>query len=149
IILLSGISVIAEPTADGHDTRPVICEAFMHRGKPGPGTVGLHRVHVLYKSALWPTTASEEDYNEPDLEHLAELAQSLDAGSWICVDIEHWPLNGDDAEIKETVGKLVDVAQTIRRHAPPIKLGFYGVMPRSFASYWPIIRHHQGDSTQY
>jgi len=113
---------------------------------------GLKVIHVVYASSIfgplpkgktaatgWPQTLRPDD--EQRLAAIAAALERQDRGSLLCLDIEHWPITGDDAEARRSVDNYLHVVRVVRQAAPSLRVGFYGVFP------WPD--YHLSDAPDF
>lgn len=55
------------------------------------------------------------------------------------LDIEHWPLAGAAATVRDSRGKYLLVLERFRAGAPKLSAGYYGAPP--LRDYWRAIKH--------
>ena len=107
-----------------------VFDATQYHGKPDLSVYGIEKLTVIYGHFLWPDRKVTESVPPDDfLEARLREFGSRDGSPW-CIDIEHWPVRGDDAEAQRSIDRYLAVLQAARRVAPPgTPIGFYGVVP--------------------
>ncbi|MEM1445775.1 MAG: hypothetical protein AAGF84_06965 [Planctomycetota bacterium] len=85
-------------------------------------------LHIVYPAHIWPTANPDLSFVPED--RIREIARSLEPGTTVCYDIEHWPLDPDDPEqFAYELQQFRNVVRWTREENPMLKIGFYGVMP--------------------
>jgi hypothetical protein len=97
------------------------------------------KLEIIYSDSLWGPKPTEnaglpwppKDLSPADEKRIQDLAKT-----WVekkiplvCLDFEDWPVQGDDATIRESIGKFKKVLDLIREAAPDVKVGIYGTLP--------------------
>ena len=136
-----GLSQIGEETDSSSDEatgdRPfLVFDGLRMRDKPDLSEFGLKPITVLYHNDFWPDGQPDDEPNEARLRLLAEGAWKL--GRLVCLDIEHWPVDGVSAAQKQqSLAKLMRVVDVIHEHKPGLRMGYYGLIPRQ--DYWASV----------
>lgn len=109
----------------------LIFDGTLYSDKPNMDTLGIQHITILYVSQFWPNWDKGISKDElPKKEIVLKLAREANKkGSLVAIDIEHWPLTGDDTEVKNSINKFSKVIRWFREEAIGIRLGLFGVMP--------------------
>ena len=86
-------------------------------------------------SDLW--TNSETRDEVPRWERVREIIQEETPGNLLVIDIEHWPLRGDKAVVRESTRKYIETLERFRAAAPSWKIGLYSMVPQR--AYWQAV----------
>ncbi|QDU72719.1 hypothetical protein [Mucisphaera calidilacus] len=118
-----------------------VFDATLYLDKPD-----LEQLHGLPKlrthGRLWPRGA---DDSEPDRTRIVAALSRIPRNDLFFMDIEHWPVNGDPADVQDTIRKYNLVTRWIREARPDLTFGYYGIPP--VRDYWRAIKPR--DSRQY
>lgn len=112
----------------------MLFDALLHDGKPNLRRLGLQPLPSV--EHIWRSETSHADVEEDAIQRaLRQLP--LETGAYF-IDIENWPLvNTTPAVRQDSIGKLLRVAEIVRKAMPTTKFGFYGFPPVD--SYWPMV----------
>lgn len=114
----------------------LVYDATLYSGKPDLSSYGVRTLPVIYQGQLWK--GSKGLHNVPDSATIrASLAKIAADATIICIDIEHWPLNGDRNEVKRNLNKYIEVMRSFRATGKNYRMGYYGVLPA--VDYWRAI----------
>jgi hypothetical protein len=124
LILLSSFDV------DGARKPFVVYDATLYGNKPDLSTYGVKSLPMLYAGALWP--GHDENRAElPRRDIVVDVIRAVPKNSdLLCVDVESWPLKGDQNAIEANMRRLVTLRQWIRGVRPDLRIGYYAVLPR-------------------
>lgn len=111
-----------------------VFDALLYINKPNLESHGIEQIRVVYSGELWN---KYENNNNLPKNKIIEVASKLIPYSIVCVDIEHWPVHGDDNIVKRSVDKYKTVASLFKQNSRNIVLGFYGLVP--IRDYWGAI----------
>lgn len=108
-----------------------VFDGTLYRHKPDLSGYGIEPIDILYAARFWPDTRSPRAMARlPDRARVRSVARAASAaGRPVVVDIEHWPLGGDDAAMRENLAKYITVLQWMRDAAPALNLGYFGRLP--------------------
>lgn len=113
-----------------------VFDATLFSGKPDLSSYGLRPLPVIYQGELWK--GAKDLHRVPDDATIrAAVAQIAADATVICIDIEHWPLNGDGDEVARNLEKYTEVIRRFRATGKNYRLGYYGVLP--VVDYWRAI----------
>jgi Hyaluronidase len=137
-IMLSRHSSSIEPTASASIPRPfVVFDATLYKDKPSLAPYQIRPITLLYESRLFvadqPPAAVPHEYIVRSLAY--ELRDSQEP---VVLDIERWPLKGDEITVRSTVDKFLKVFSWFEKEAPRVAFGVYGTVP--VPDYWRAIR---------
>jgi hypothetical protein len=107
-----------------------IYNGIKYEHQPELTKYGLKPILILYDDVFWNKGENRKELN---VRKIVSEAKNIPAGSIVCIDIEHLD-----------VGKLRQVAILIKKNAPNIKIGFYGIPARE---YWTSLADK--DSQEY
>ena len=110
-----------------------VFDALLYRGKPASDQLGLQPISVINPREFWKPGQSMD---EPIEHQVRAAARRFPNDRIICLDIEHWPVNGPEAN--QSIRKLRLILVWIRDERPDLVLGYYGVMP--LRDYWRAVR---------
>lgn len=122
----------------------IVYDAISYPGKPDLTKYGLKPVKALYEGlGYWRKTGPgvrDVDRSWPDEAAVRKLGRDLarEHVEIAFVDIEHWPLTGSDAVVRETIEKYRRILEWLRAESPGTRLGCYGVPP--VRNYWAPVR---------
>ena len=106
----------------------VVYDASLYREKPDLSRFGIEPLTVVYASWLW---RKQEDRDRlPSFERLRKIfSGDYVIGPLVCIDVEDWPLRGDEDVKKISLTNYKALVQMVRKVRPDLKLGYYGVPP--------------------
>ncbi len=119
----------------------IIYNALLYGKTPDLTQYGFKQFFIFYEDDLVTkginrSTGVEE--GAPDLKKIkaAALKSKQDPNIPVCLDIESWTL--DDAHVKNSLLKYMDVLNTFKRYNNLSKIGYYGVFPHPspHKEYW-------------
>jgi hypothetical protein len=114
----------------------VVFDATLYSNKPDLSTQGIVTLPVIYQRDLWPHGRQTQI---PDQEVFQSVFKQLDRSArLICLDVEHWPVQGEDRIVNDNIGKYRAVAKRMRAASDSFHIGYYGVLP--VVDYWRAIR---------
>lgn len=136
---IAGIEAIPAMTlpksTQPHAEQFLVFDGTKYSKKPDFISYGILPNRIVYAQELW---RGPEGYQKlPDPVRIRDVARHLDPGTPITIDIEHWPLKGQDGTVKSSLDKYLQVVTWFREYAPGIKLGYYGHPP--ITDYWRAI----------
>lgn len=107
-----------------------IFDATAYRNKPDLASYGIESIEILYVSQLYPEWPSVTLDRLPDISVMRKETRRLAVRNRpVVVDIEHWPLRGEPKTVASTIYKYNSVLTSLRKMAPSLKFGLYGVLP--------------------
>jgi hypothetical protein len=109
-------------------------DALLHRGKPNLQRLGLEPLPMV-----WNFWSAGVPHDQVDEAAIARAIRDVPHGTEAFhLDIEDWPvLNVSPATRQQSIRKLTQVAQSVRRLSPRSQFGFYGLAPA--ITYWPLV----------
>jgi Hyaluronidase len=140
LLMLAGCSahrlvIVAPPTAPQAKFR--VFDATLYKAKPDLGQFALTPIRVAYPSALWPGKSADMQ-NVPAAAVVQNIASSASQVNDIAVvDIEQWPVVGDQATLAQSIGKYQQTLQMFQQDAPSLQFGYYATAP--IRDYWNAI----------
>jgi hypothetical protein len=119
-------------------------DATLYKQKPDLRGYGLPQVSAVLHYMLWPHGG--DDAALPDRDLVRKVAvEAAKSAPIVVIDVEHWPLTGEPAVVKESVRKYTTLIQWFKEATPSVSVGYYGVAPQR--NYWDAIQ--PADSPQY
>lgn len=108
-----------------------IFDSTAYANKPDLSCYGIEPIEIAYVSQIFQDWSSDTPVDKvPDPTSLRLLAQRMAAkDNPVVVDIEHWPLRGDQNTVERSIEKYRYVLQALKREAPSLRIGLYGVLP--------------------
>ena len=114
-----------------------VFDGTKYMNKPDLSKLGINPANILYDAQLWDKGESREDL--PRHEMIANLArEAVIKGMLPIIDIEHWPLRGEDETVIDSIKKYITVVRLFREAAGSVQLGYYGAPP--VRDYWRALR---------
>ncbi len=109
----------------------VVYDGTLYKKKPDLSVYGIRPINILYVSRFW------ENWNDnpkkdslPDEKTVRSLArEAKKQGDLVALDIEHWPLRGNDRVVAASLEKYSTVLRWFRDEAPNLQIGYFGIMP--------------------
>ncbi len=100
---------------------------------------GISYIKIYGQSHFWGSKI--EDDNIPKIGIIEKLA--LDSiknkRSVVCLDIEHWPVTGENiSKRNESINKYYRVMDIFKKVAPSVDVGFYSTLP--VRNYWDLVK---------
>ncbi|HYE37381.1 hypothetical protein [Methylocaldum sp.] len=126
---------------------------LLFKNTPDLDPYGITSIHLI-GGDLWIKGKNLNSKKVAD--HICSVASAAQKKNRITVlDVEHWPLTGTDAVVRDTRQKLLTLLGIFRKCAPSLKIGYYGVPP--VRDYWramkgkqsPAYRKWQADNDKY
>jgi len=110
-----------------------VFDATTYRQKPDLTRYGLKPVFMIAPAMIWESGHHSDPLPNKNL--VRRAAQRAAASGRIAVlDIEHWSLTGDPAQVQESIRKYETLIQWFKQAAPSVKVGYYGLTP--MRNYW-------------
>ncbi len=127
-----------ERTASASAPRPfIVFDATLYKDKPSLDAYSIHPITVLYESRLF--VANQSPPALPPETIVRSVAYELRGSPEpVVLDIERWPLKGDETAVQLTVAKFLSVLSWVKAEAPGVPFGVYGTVP--VRDYWRAIR---------
>ncbi len=110
-----------------------------YKDKPVSIQKGFQKLEIIYDSALWGpkpgsfigVTWPPSEFSDADEKRIRGLARTWAQNKLdlVCLDIEVWPVRGNDDVVQASIGKFKKVISWIREEAPNLKIGIYGAPP--------------------
>ena len=129
IIVLSRAPSTIEQTAVAAVPRPfVVFDATLYKNKPSLAAYHVRPLTILYEPHLF--VANQPPASMPSEVIVRSLAYEQRASTDpVVLDIERWPLKGEESTVKSTVAKLLAVMLWVKGEAPAVPFGLYGTVP--------------------
>jgi hypothetical protein len=142
-ILLFAVLTCALARVQGQAVTPKhqfpVFDATGFTQKPDLTQYGLKPITVVYYAFMWDESKGPDAGNLPDSDRISALAQLANQSTRVLViDIEHWPLTGDDDTVAGSIKKFETVIKWFKAPAPSLKVGYYGVVP--IRDYWDALQ---------
>lgn len=133
ILLFVQLSAAAAPAlpTEVSSSKFKVFDGTLYRDKPDLGRYGIYPIEILYATRFWPDTRSVRAMEQlPDERRVRRAArEALAAKHPVVIDIEHWPLDGDDMQLHANLAKYATVLQWLRNEAPDLNLGYFERLP--------------------
>lgn len=119
-----------------------VFDSTLYRNKPSLKRYGIEPIEVLYAARFWPDTSSSLLMELlPDESRVRRLGRSLRSiRKPVVIDIEHWPLEGDEVKMRINQAKYITVLQWLRSEAPGVNIGYFGRLP-GVAYHWSLEKY--------
>jgi hypothetical protein len=126
-------SAAAQGTLEGQSRACFkVFDATMYLNRPSLKADGLEPVSVLYTSAQrWPFRSKDD---LPDAATIQEWLSKRSLFEIVVLDVEHWPLEGDAALIRQSLNKYRTLFSRVKAATSNRVIGFYSVPP--LRDYW-------------
>ncbi len=109
-----------------------VYNALLYRQQPDFAGLPFPRIRLVYGQELW---AKGIDRAQPDLATVQTTITALPKlDAPVVLDIEHWPVHGDEATVAASLAKYLEVLRAARGARPDLAFGYYGVAP--LRDYW-------------
>lgn len=122
----------AQPLSDSKQF--VVFDGLLYADKPDFAQYGIQSISIIYAGQFgkdWIKTPARL----PEKDAVGQVARQAKArGGHAVIDIEHWPLHGDDQEVGRSIQKFITVLNWFKEAAPGLTVGFYGAPP--IRDYW-------------
>ena len=116
----------------------VVFDGTLYTNKPDLAQYGIQPVNIAYAGQFgneWYKDAKRM----PDKATVQKLAREAQAKTRpVVIDIEHWPLQGDPNQVRDSLSKYMTVLQWFKEAAPGLAVGYYGVPP--LRDYWKTLK---------
>jgi hypothetical protein len=118
--------------ACGLATQSVGClhvfDATSYSDKPDLGGLGLEPAYVFEPDRWWPPGEQRDDLPDPRAaEHW--MGQIAAQRGRVILDVERWPLVGDESAVRESIRRYATIAAWLRAAGYRGALGYYNVVP--------------------
>ena len=133
VLLLSAVFFLLTP-GYAQDKPFRVFDALLSVNKPNLDPYGLEQLRVVYPRELWNKHENRDDLPK---KKIMDVASTIMPNSIICIDIEHWPVRGDDNIVNYSIEKYRTLASLFKQNSNNITLGFYGLVP--IRDYWRAI----------
>ena len=113
-----------------------VFDGTLYKNKPDLARYGIRSTSIIYVSKLWPGgLAGVSNDRLPDRGIVRQAAYDVKKkGDIAILDIEHWPLHGDDPVVASNIEKLSMVLRWFREESPDVRVGYFGILP--VADFW-------------
>lgn len=116
----------------------MVFDGTLYANKPDLAQYGIQPVNIAYAGQFgneWYKNATRL----PDKTAVQKLAREAQAKtSPVVIDIEHWPLQGDPNQVRDSLSKYMTVLQWFKEAAPGLAVGYYGAPP--LRDYWKTLK---------
>ena len=121
-----------------------VYESLLYGSKSDFQQVGLKHVEIIYSNQMWQQGA---DMTDPDEVLVRSAAKNIVATATpVVIDIEHWPLTGDEDEVSANIAKYISVVDWMNEERPELVFGYYGTLP--VRNYWAPVGNNDMDEWQ-
>ena len=129
-VTASGLGVTPNPNF-------VVWDGTTYNGKPDLTSLGMEPVISISQALMWGD--GNDMSNPPNPQKVRSILQQVNSSNGTAfIDIENWPVQGDDpAVIADSIQKYLVTIQSFQQLAPAAKLGYYSVAP--IRDYWNAI----------
>lgn len=123
-----------------------VFDGTAYRNKPKLDGYGIEPIEILYQYRFWPDTRSSYLMERlPDEDRVRSLGRDLRAvRTPVVIDIEHWPLEGDEAQMRMNMDKYITILRWLKSEAPDVNMGYFGRLP-SVVYHWSL----ENESSQH
>ena len=115
----------------------VVFDGTLYSNKPNLSQYGIQPAKVAYASEFgndWYKNATRL----PDKDAVQKVAREAQArANPVVIDIEHWPLQGNPNQVRDSLLKYMTVLQWFKNAAPGLAVGYYGAPP--LHDYWKTL----------
>ena len=130
-LIAMGDAHAADEPAPAEASPFVVYDALLFSGKPALEPLGMPELRVL-GAILWP---GGRPAAQPTFNRIRTLGRWISRHEeLVCLDVEHWPVRGDDDVANASIDKLIQISDWLREAAPNLRLGFYAIPP--VRDYW-------------
>lgn len=113
-----------------------VFDGTLYKNKPDLSVYGISPIKIIYGQDFWKDKSQMNKL--PDERTARRLAREAAAqGILVCLDIEHWPIRGDDAAVATGVKKYSQLIQWFHEERPNAKYGYYSLPP--VGDYWRVM----------
>lgn len=134
ILLLLLVIFNKNSLAFSFDGKFPVFNALLYNNMPDIEKDGLFPIRVIYEGELWD---EGDDMSEPDINRVMISAEKAKNSELVCIDIEHWDVQGSQATVNETIEKYITIANSFKEVNTFSSIGFYMVLP--IRDYWRSI----------
>ena len=113
-----------------------VYESTLYSRKPDMKQYGILTATTFNPLLWWDSHESRDRLTTS--ERLERWFQSRAVQDVLVLDLEQWPITGDDNTVRTTVSQMIELLRRIRRAGLKVPVGYYGVMPNR--DYWRAIR---------
>ena len=113
-----------------------VFDGTLYKDKPDLSIYGLKPITIIYGENFWKHK-SQMDHLPAEHRAIRLARETASTSKIVCIDIENWPVRGDDATVSDSVRKYAQLMQWFHDTAPHVQHGYYGVLP--VGSYWRAI----------
>lgn len=113
----------------------LVFDGTLYTGKPDLSVYGIQPLSIAYTSQFGMDWYKNSE-RLPDKDVVQKIARQAQAKtSHAVIDIEHWPISGDDpTQVQKSLSKYMTVLQWFKEAAPGLVVGYYGSPP--VRDYW-------------
>lgn len=108
----------------------VLLNEMRFRNQPDLTELGFEEIRVVYASEFWPSKKAE---NHVDTAHILNyIDYKLEHSKYICLDIEHWPMDirrFSETDVDSTISKFRRTLALFELKRPDAELGIYSMLP--------------------
>jgi hypothetical protein len=127
------------PPVAGHNVKAaarkfLVFESLAYIGKPDLAPLGV--LPTRGTGGLWRPGQSRNEVDKIGVQQAVACCKDFKGVFYL--DVEHWRVFAESDQVaRENIAKFIQMADVVRRAAPDLKFGYYGVLPE--IAYWPIV----------
>jgi len=149
-VALLTLTVVTISTALGQSSpapKPfVVFDGTAYSNKPDMSLHGIQPITLAGAGSFGPDWYKQAN-RLPDLQAVQAVARAAQQkGHPVVLDIEHWPLEGSAAAVRDNQTKYMTVLEWFRTEAPGLSVGYYGAPP--LRDYWRAIKDTSSQERQ-
>jgi len=108
-------------------------DAFNFKNKKNFDALGFEKINMIYSGQLWKGFTEQSFKDRKDLPEKAiiiKLAQEANSKkALVCLDVEHWPTEGDKSVVADSVTRYVALMESFRKGLSGVQAGYYSMLP--------------------
>ena len=114
-----------------------VFDATLYVDKPDLTPHGIKPINLIYGQFLYEDGKIAKTLpSQKKIKQFAEEASKKN--QWVILELEQWPLKGDDEVVANSVQNIIQVIQWFRDSQPELQIGLYGVLP--VFDYWRALK---------
>ncbi|MEM7576851.1 MAG: hypothetical protein AAF328_05180, partial [Planctomycetota bacterium] len=84
-------------------------------------------LHVVYGAHIWHSADEDHSYARED--RIRAIARSIEPGTTVCYDIEHWRMKVGSDTFEQELQNFLDIVRWTKEENPTLQVGFYSMLP--------------------